>query len=87
MLASRFAWNGLSTRIVAAGGAAAAGCPPPPPSNTGLDTRPEVDVLLACVGFLDCVCVAVPIDCGFAAGGAGWGGASNGSCVGGGCAA
>ena len=26
MLASRFAWNGLSTRIVAAGGAAA-GCP------------------------------------------------------------
>jgi hypothetical protein len=30
MLASRFAWKGLSTRIVAACGAAGGGPPPPP---------------------------------------------------------
>ena len=86
MLASRFAWNGLSTRIVAAGGAAAGG--PPPPANNGVDKRaPEVDVLLDCMGFLKCVCIAVPIDCGSAAEGGGEGGGSYGSCVGGGCAA
>jgi hypothetical protein len=76
----RSGWKGLSTRIVGAGGGGGGGAPPP--AKSGAAESPVVDVLLACAGFLESVCVAVPIDCAFAAGGGGWGGGSNGSVVG-----